>query len=454
MSSGRVVVVGGGLAGTEAAWAAATRGASVLLVEMRPARMTPAHRTGYLAELVCSNSLKSNRLSNAAGLLKEEMRRLGSLLLDKAVRHAVPAGEALAVDVEEFARDVTDAVRSHPAIQVVAQEAEGVPTERPCVVATGPLTSDNLAQSLCSLLGSEMLAFYDAVAPTVTADSINKEVVFRASRRGRSESGSEGDYLNCPMTEAEYRAFWEALVTAEQARPHLPDEDKTPFFEACIPVEELARRGYRTLAYGPMRPIGLRDPRTGRRPYAVVQLRQENRSGTLWSLVGFQTRLAWGDQKRVFRMIPGLEQAEFVRFGVMHRNTYVNSPRALRTTLETAKESRLFLAGQIVGVEGYMESAATGILAGINAVRILQGLPATVPPAETMLGGLCRYITEADPNHFAPMNANHGLLPPLPTRIPDRQARGLAYAQRALEALDAWMEGTELVAQIDAGVHP
>ncbi len=436
-----VVVVGGGLAGVECAWAAANRGAQVLLYEMRPTKLTPAHHTGDLAELVCSNSLKSSRLGNASGLLKEEMRRLGSVTLSVADTTAVPAGEALAVDPSLFAAGVTERIHAHTEITVVREEVLELPNQRPTVLATGPLTSTDLALSLQQLTGREALYFYDAVAPTVTADSIAMERVYRASRRGRGGTvgATSEDYLNCPMTKEEYQAFYQALIQAAQSTPHLPEEHNTTFFEGCLPIEELARRGPGTLLYGPMRPIGLPDPRTGRRPYAVVQLRQENKSGTLWGLVGFQTRLKWSEQQRVFRMIPGLEAAQFVRYGVLHRNTYLRSPEVLAPDLQVKAEPGIFVAGQLSGVEGYMESAAMGILAGINAARLAQGLPTVLPPAETMLGSLCRYLVECLPDRFAPMNANHGLLPPLTERAKDRKARGDLYAQRSLAALQTWI---------------
>jgi methylenetetrahydrofolate--tRNA-(uracil-5-)-methyltransferase len=441
-----VVIVGGGLAGTEAAWSAANHGAQVLLYEMRPERQTPAHHTGYLAELVCSNSLKSALLSNASGLLKEEMRRLGSILLSTAELTSVPAGEALAVDPELFAAGVTDRISRRSDISVIREEVHEIPEHRPTVIATGPLTSKGLISSLQKLTGESALSFFDAVAPTVTLDSINMDRAFWASRRNRSLSNDSdeqcgaGDYLNCPLTKEEYEAFYAALVQAEQAMPHLPEEVNAPFFEACIPVEELARRGPHTLVFGPMRPVGLVDPHTGNRPYAVVQLRQENRLGTLWGLVGFQTRLRWEEQRRVFRMIPALEHAEFVRYGVMHRNTYIKSPAVLTAAMEMRRHLGLFVAGQLTGVEGYMESAATGILAGINAARCAYGLPSVVPPAETVIGSLCRHIAESDAAHFTPMNANYGLLPPLAERIRGRRARGEAYAARSLVAFENWVD--------------
>lgn len=445
MIRNHITVIGGGLAGSEAAWAAASRGATVTLYEMRPTKMTPAHRSDRLAELVCSNSLKSALLTNAAGLLKEEMRRLGSVVVAAAGISAVPAGEALAVDPEAFAAAVTERLAACDRITVVREEVQALPEDRPVVIATGPLTSETMTAALAELTGEESLHFFDAVAPTVTLESLDMDRVFRASRRGRglsaeAEAGETlGDYINCPMTREEYEAFYDALIHAEIADPHLASEKDAPYFEACIPVEVMARRGPRTLAFGPMRPVGLTDPRTGRRPYAVVQLRQENRQGTLWGLVGFQTRLKWGEQRRVFRMIPGLEHAEFVRYGVMHRNTYLNSPRALEPTAQTRHDRGVFVAGQLAGVEGYVESAALGILAGLNAARLASGLRPLVPPAETVLGSLCRYITEADPRSFAPMNANHGLLPPLVPRPRDRRERGQAYAERSLAALDAWI---------------
>lgn len=445
MIRNHITVIGGGLAGSEAAWAAASRGATVTLYEMRPTKMTPAHRSDRLAELVCSNSLKSALLTNAAGLLKEEMRRLGSVVVAAAGMSAVPAGEALAVDPEAFAAAVTERLAACDRITVVREEVQALPVDRPVVIATGPLTSEPMTAALAEVTGEESLHFFDAVAPTVTLESLDMDRVFRASRRGRgllaeAEAGETlGDYINCPMTREEYEAFYDALIHAEIADPHLASEKDAPYFEACIPVEVMARRGPRTLAFGPMRPVGLTDPRTGRRAYAVVQLRQENRQGTLWGLVGFQTRLKWGEQRRVFRMIPGLEHAEFVRYGVMHRNTYVNSPRALEPTTQTRHDRGVFVAGQLAGVEGYVESAALGILAGLNAARLASGLQPLVPPAETVLGSLCRYITEADPRSFAPMNANHGLLPPLVPRPRDRRERGQAYAERSLAALDAWI---------------
>ena len=445
MTPPRVTVVGGGLAGSEAAWTAAGLGVEVRLIEMRPAKMTAAHRTDRFAELVCSNSFKSARLTNASGLLKEEMRRLGSLVVAEAEAAAVPAGEALAVDPEAFAEAITRRIASCPQIVVERREASAVPADRPVIIATGPLTSEAMAAALGELTGQASLHFYDAVAPTVTLESIDMTRAFRASRRNRGptdESVGSDDYINCPMTREEYDRFYQALIHAEAADPHLASEKDARYFEACVPVEVLAARGPRTLAFGPMRPVGLVDPRTGRRPHAVVQLRQENRLGTLWGLVGFQTRLKWGEQRRVFRLIPGLESAEFVRYGVMHRNTYVNSPLVLLPDLQMRAHDGIFLAGQLTGVEGYIESAAMGLLAGLNAARRALGLGTVTPPKETVIGSLCRYITEADPRSFAPMNANHGLLPPIEPRPRDRTQRGPAFAARSLEALERWLTMT------------
>jgi methylenetetrahydrofolate--tRNA-(uracil-5-)-methyltransferase len=428
---------------------------------MRPVRSTPVHQTGDLAELVCSNSFKSNLLTNASGVLKEEMRRLGSLILPIAERHRVPAGEALAVDREPFAQEVSATIAAHPNIEVVREEISTIPPDRPLIIATGPLTSEHLAQDLIRYTGTESLAFFDAVAPTVTAESIDMERVYRASRRGKGDPQPEADgvgcagapeesadYLNCPFTRDEYMAFWEALNGAEKAPVHSFEEEmlpgKTSFFEMCVPVEELARRGPRTLAFGPMKPIGLVDPRTGRRPWAVVQLRQENKEATLWGLVGFQTRLKWGEQKRVFRMIPGLENAEFVRYGVMHRNTYVNAPLLLDLTCQMREHPGLFLAGQMTGVEGYLESAATGLIAGLNAQRLLAGLPPATPPRETVLGSLCAYLVESDPKHFAPMNSNWGIVPELSgPHIRDKRERARLKGERALQALEGWLRTLE-----------
>jgi methylenetetrahydrofolate--tRNA-(uracil-5-)-methyltransferase len=448
-----ITVIGGGFAGVEAAWAAARRGSRVLLYEMRPKRSTAVHRTGDLAELVCSNSFKSNLLTNASGVLKEEMRRLGSLILPIAEKHRVPAGEALAVDREAFAREVTETLESHPNIVVRREEVCQIPEARPLVIATGPLTSEAMAEEIRRLTGGDSLYFYDAVAPTVLLDSVDQTKVFRASRRGKgagiapaaepADSGESSDYLNCPMNREEYLAFWNAVVNAELASSHNPEDEKLIFFEMCVPIEELARRGERTLAFGPMKPIGLTDPRTGRRPYAVVQLRQENREGTLWGLVGFQTRMKWGEQKRIFRMIPGLENAEFVRYGVMHRNTYVCAPKLLDYAMQLREHPGLFMAGQITGVEGYLESAAIGMVAGLNAHRLAQGRELLRIPRETALGSLCAYLVETEPERFAPMNANFGIMPELPETIRDKREKARRKAAIALSAIDRFREEIE-----------
>jgi methylenetetrahydrofolate--tRNA-(uracil-5-)-methyltransferase len=403
-------VVGGGLAGSEAAWALAERGVHVTLYEMRPAVKTPAHHTARLAELVCSNSFKSVDVTNAHGLLKAELRALGSLLLPCADLARVPGGTALAVDREIFSQAVHDRVTAHPNITVVHEEAAGLPS--PGVVATGPLTSARLTEAIVARLGSAALAFYDAIAPVVSSDSLDHERLYALSRYGKGEGD---DYLNAPMDAAAYERFLDALIEADQHQGH--EFDQVPYFEGCLPVEEMARRGRETLRFGPMKPVGLPDPRTGREPHAVVQLRREDRAGQMWNLVGFQTRLRIPEQQRVFRLIPGLEQAEYLRFGSIHRNSYLNSPASLGPALTARDDDRLFFAGQLTGVEGYTESLGTGLLAGINLARRLQGKPGAVPPPTTMLGGLYRYLREADPKHFQPMNANFGLLEPLSGKV-------------------------------------
>jgi len=436
-----VAIVGGGLAGSEAAWAAANMGVPVALIEMRPTKMTPAHRTGLLAELVCSNSLKSRLLTSAHGLLKEEMRRLGSLVVPCAEEAAVPAGEALAVDVTRFASAVTAKLEAHPLVSIVREEATDIPDAPAAVIATGPLTSDALSARLAALAGQQHLYFYDAIAPSVLAETIDRPKVFAASRYGKGDAA----YLNCPMTEGEYSAFREALLSAERVEPR--DFEPLHLFEGCLPIEELAARGPLAMAYGPLKPVGLVDPRTGRRPFAAVQLRQEDAEATVFGLVGFQTRLKYPEQKRVFRMIPGLEQAVFSRYGQMHRNTYLNSPQVLNECLQV-KEYRhgaLFLAGQIVGVEGYTESAATGIIAGINAARAIRGQMPVAPPPQTMIGALLQYVAgQADPTRypsgsFQPMNSNFGLLPPVTGRM-KKEERHARAVQRALAAIDAFTE--------------
>ena len=426
------------MAGSEAAWQAANRGGRVRLVEMRPVKTTPAHHSDKAAEIVCSNSFKSNLLTNASGVLKEEMRRLGSLIVGCADQTAVPAGEALAVDRDAFSELVTHRLEAHPNITFVREEAVELPAEGEVVIASGPLTSDALAQKIGELTGRYDLYFYDAVAPIVDASTINYDKVFRASRRGKGrDEGSEDDaaYLNCPMEKDEYLAFHAELVQAEKAPVH--DFEDVKYFEACLPVEELAARGPKTLAFGPLKPVGLEDPRTGRRPYAVVQLRQENKAATLYNLVGFQTRLKWGEQKRILRMIPSLENAEFVRFGVMHRNTYIHSPGLLDATLALRTQPRMRFAGQIVGVEGYLESAAMGLVAGLNAARAAASETPIVFPEETVLGSLTQYVSAYEGKHFAPMNSCWGLLPPLPERVKDKREKGRRMGERALSAFDA-----------------
>jgi methylenetetrahydrofolate--tRNA-(uracil-5-)-methyltransferase len=418
----RATVVGGGLAGSEAARALAERGVEVTLVEMRPGKGTPAHQTGRLAELVCSNSFKSVELVNAHGLLKAELESLGSILLEAARGARVPGGAALVVDREIFSAAVDARVRSHPRITVVDQEATELP--RAGIVATGPLTSDALAQVIAAELGVESLAFFDAIAPIVSAESLDHDHLYALSRYGK---GDGDDYLNAPMSRDEYQAFIAAVAAGDQFSAH--GFDQVPYFEGCLPIEEMARRGPETLRFGPMKPVGLRDPRTGREPHAVVQLRREDRAGQMWNLVGFQTRLRIPEQQRVFRSIPGLGAAEFLRYGSIHRNSYLNSPRCLGPGL---RRGEVFFAGQLTGVEGYTESLGTGLLAGINLHRLLAGQPVTVPPPTTMLGGLYRYLAEADPAHFQPMNANFGLLDPLPDGIKkaDRRAALVARAER------------------------
>lgn len=425
-----VKVVGGGLAGSEAAWQLAIRGHRVRLYEMRPVRNTAAHQTERLAELVCSNTFKSTEITNAHGLLKAEMRVLGSIILECADETRVAAGSALAVDRDLFAAAVTERIARQNLIEVVREEVSELPD--PGIVATGPLTSDLLAQSIASRLGVDGLAFYDAIAPIVSFESIDESVVFRASRYGKEtmEGEEEGAYLNCPMTREQYDAFIQALTDADQFHGH--EFDKVPYFEGCMPVEEAAKRGRETLRFGPMKPVGLRDPRTGREAHAIVQLRREDRAGRMWNLVGFQTRLRIPEQQRVFHLIPGLENAEFLRFGSIHRNSYINSPATLSPRLST-RDGNTFFAGQITGVEGYTESAATGLLAGINMARMLEGEAAALPPATTMMGALYRYMREADPRHFQPMNANFGLLDDLAEPVRDKKKKREMFAARALE---------------------
>ncbi|MGQ9599731.1 MAG: FADH(2)-oxidizing methylenetetrahydrofolate--tRNA-(uracil(54)-C(5))-methyltransferase TrmFO [Anaerolineae bacterium] len=431
-----LIVIGGGLAGSEAAWQAAEQGLEVVLYEMRPRRMTPAHTSGQLAELVCSNSLGSNRIDRASGLLKEELRRLSSLVIACADATALPAGQALAVDREIFAAAVTERIQAHPRITLCREEATAIPIGKPVVIASGPLTSPALAEAIAVLTGAESLYFYDAMAPIVTAESVNMEIAFRASRYG--SGAEEGDYLNCPMNREQYERFVQELVNAETFPLRDFEREDPRFFEACLPIEVLARRELNALAFGPLKPVGLTDPHTGRRPFAVVQLRQDNRAGTLYNLVGFQTNLTWNEQKRVFRLIPGLEQAEFVRFGQMHRNTFLNAPLLLHPTMQFRKRDDLFFAGQITGTEGYVGSVASGLVAGLNAARWLAGRPLLTFPPTTLIGALCEYVSTAS-GDFQPMKANFGLLPPLDPPIRSKQERYAAYARRALADLEAFL---------------
>ncbi|MCL4264525.1 MAG: methylenetetrahydrofolate--tRNA-(uracil(54)-C(5))-methyltransferase (FADH(2)-oxidizing) TrmFO [Anaerolineae bacterium] len=427
-----LIVIGGGLAGAEAAWQAAELGVPVRLYEMRPRQNTPAHATAWLAELVCSNSLGSFLPDKAPGLLKAELRGLGSLILTCAQETAVPAGSSLAVDRDLFAQRVTEKIESHPLIELVREEVTAVPPT-PTIIASGPLTSSALAASLSELTGQQHLYFYDALSPIVQADSIDMSVAFRDSRYDRGEQ-EEGDYINCPLNKVEYFQFQEALLTAETIILKQFEQEDPHFFEGCMPIEQIARRGDKALAFGPMRPVGLVDPRTGARPYAVVQLRQDNLIGSLYNIVGFQTNLRWGEQKRVLRLIPGLANAEFMRYGMMHRNTYINAPQLLHPSLQYRGRADLFFAGQITGVEGYMGNAATGWLAGVNAARLLKGqLPVILPPT-TMLGALCHYVTHAEAGHFQPMKANFGLLPAPQHDLP-KSERYRWYSERALTAL-------------------
>ncbi|MBI3357823.1 MAG: methylenetetrahydrofolate--tRNA-(uracil(54)-C(5))-methyltransferase (FADH(2)-oxidizing) TrmFO [Nitrospirae bacterium] len=428
-----IVIVGGGLAGSDAAWQAANRGARVTLYEMRPKEMTKAHKTGGLAELVCSNSLGSTDPKNAPGILKEEMRRLGSLIIAAAEQSRVPAGSALAVDRDRFSLNITQALEGHPNIRILHEEIVDIPTDCLCVIATGPLTSDKLSQAIRAATQSQHLYFFDAISPIIDADSINMDIVFRASRY---DKGGD-DYLNCPMTEEQYNTFYDALLAAEKVQPK--EFEKTPYFEACIPIEVMAERGRHTMQFGPLKPVGLEDPRTGVQPSAVVQLRTENVHRTCYNMVGFQTKLTYSEQKRVFRLIPGLEQAEFLRYGSLHRNTFINSPQLLTNTLQFKARGRLFFAGQLVGVEGYTESAAMGGLAGINAVRALRGQPLVTPPTTTAHGCLVSHIALSDPKHFQPMNTNFGLFPPLPNPPRDKEKKRQMIAQRALEDFESWM---------------
>lgn len=428
-----LTIIGGGLAGCEAAWQAARRGLSVVLHEMKPEKFSPAHHLPGLAELVCSNSLRGISLDNAVGLLKEELRRCGSLTMEAAEATCVPAGGALAVDRQLFSDYVTEKISAHPLIQVEHGEVAGIPPEGRVIIASGPLTSDALAESLAELTG-DRLYFYDAIAPIVAADSLDMTKVFAASRYGK---GDGDDYLNCPLNEDEYLRFVDELLRGEKVPAK--DFEKVVHFEGCMPVEVLAGRGVETLRFGPMKPVGLVDPRNGVEPHAVIQLRAENREKTMYNLVGFQTKLTYGEQRRIFRLIPGLEQVEFVRLGSMHRNTFINSPSLLLPSQQMKNDPRIIFAGQITGVEGYVESAASGFLAGVTAAALAQGRENVVPPPETALGALMAHITNADAKHFQPMNVNYGLFPELPGRVKKKERRQ-KLAERALETLECWKE--------------
>ncbi|MBG9450280.1 tRNA (uracil-5-)-methyltransferase [Cytobacillus firmus] len=433
MKDTAVNVIGAGLAGSEAAWQLASRGINVNLYEMRPVRQTPAHHTDKFAELVCSNSLRANTLTNAVGVLKEEMRKLNSVIIHSADSSAVPAGGALAVDRHDFAARVTEQVKNHPNVTVINEEVTDIP-EGPTVIATGPLTSEALSAKLKELSGEDYLYFYDAAAPILEKDSIDMNKVYLKSRYDKGEAA----YLNCPMTEEEFDRFYEALTSAETVP--LKEFEKEIFFEGCMPIEVMANRGKKTMLFGPMKPVGLEDPKTGKRPYAVVQLRQDDAAGTLYNIVGFQTHLKWGPQKEVIRLIPGLENAEIVRYGVMHRNTFINSPKVLRATYQFKNRDDLFFAGQMTGVEGYVESAASGLVAGINAARLVAGEDPIEFPHETAIGSMARYITTANPKSFQPMNANFGLFPELPEKIRGKKERNEKHAERALGTIQNFVK--------------
>lgn len=431
-----VNVIGAGLAGSEAAWQLANRGIKVKLYEMRPVKQTPAHHTDKFAELVCSNSLRANNLTNAVGVIKEEMRQLDSLIIASADKCAVPAGGALAVDRHEFAANVTEAIRNHANIEVINEEVTELP-EGITVIASGPLTSPALAEEIRKLTGEDYLYFYDAAAPIIERDSIDMDKVYLKSRYDKGEAA----YLNCPMNNEEFDRFYEALITAEVAP--IKDFEKEMYFEGCMPIEVMAKRGPKTMLFGPLKPVGLEDPKTGKRPRAVVQLRQDDAAGTLYNLVGFQTHLKWGAQKEVLQLIPGLENVEIVRYGVMHRNTFINSPNVLSSTYQLKAKPTILFAGQMTGVEGYVESAGSGLMAGINAARLAKGEKPVRLPKETALGSMSRYITEANPNNFQPMNINFGLFPDLGERIKVKSERAEKHAARALEALQQFKETTD-----------
>ena len=435
-------IIGGGLAGTEAAWQAAELGVDVKLYEMRPQRQTPAHTTDNLAELVCSNSMGSFLPHKAPGLLKAEMRGLGSMILDCAEKTAVPAGSSLAVDRATFSAAVHDRISTHPRIELIREEVLEIPQHQPVIIASGPLTSAPLAKSIGQLTGEDQLYFYDALSPIVEHDSINMDIAFRKSRYDKGEQ-DEGDYINCPMTEAEYDTFYNAVLTAETITLREFEREDAKFFEGCMPIEAMAKRGRKALAFGPMRPVGLIDPRTDKRPFAVVQLRQDNLAGSLYNIVGFQTNLKWGEQRKVLRLIPGLEQAEFLRYGMMHRNTYINSTKLLQPTLQYRGRSSLFFAGQIVGVEGYMGNAASGLVAGINAARLLNGDMPVIYPPNTMLGALHHYVTHAEAKNFQPMKANFGLFDNPQERM-GKADRYRWYSKRALTSMRRFARSNNL----------
>lgn len=440
-----IQIVGAGLAGCEAAFQAAERGVRVILHEMRPHKRTAAHKTDFFGELVCSNSLKTEQLYSAPGLLKQELRRLGSLLMRAAEVARVPGGHALTVDREIFSAEITRAIESHPLIDIRRGEVTKIPEKDVTIIATGPLTSDALAREITALTGSSRLYFYDSISPIVSADSIDMSIAFRASRYGKSLDGTD-DYINCPLNKADYAAFVSALMAAEFYEPHI-EEDRIPYFEGCLPIEELARRGWETLRFGPMKPTGLEDPRTGRWPYAAVQLRQENQRADSYNLVGFQNHMRFGDQARVFRMIPGLQNAEFLRFGQIHRNTYINSPALLKPTMQLKRIPRIFFAGQISGVEGYAESIATGLIAGCNAAAIARGEEISAFPRETALGSLCHYLVHSDPSNFQPANITFDLLPALDDVTKqqlrnDKPARHAEICRRAMDAMDQFLYGS------------
>jgi methylenetetrahydrofolate--tRNA-(uracil-5-)-methyltransferase len=437
-------VIGGGLAGTEAAWQIAQAGIPVILYEMRPQQLSPAHHTEHLAELVCSNSFGAQATDRASGLLHEELRQLGSIIIRKADEHAVPAGGALAVDRAVFSQDLTETLAHHPLIELRREEIHHIPTDGIVVLTTGPLTSPTLAEDLQRFTGMAYLSFFDAASPIVVGESINLDIAFLASRYDRGEAA----YLNCPMTKEQYLHFWQELCQAEQAELKEFERETAKFFEACLPIEEMARRGEDTMRYGPLKPVGIFDARHGdfrapenqsKRPYAVVQLRQEDKAGQLWNMVGFQTNLRWGEQKRVFRLIPGLENAEFVRMGVMHRNTFINSPELLHPTLQFKQQSTVLAAGQLIGTEGYTAATAGGWLAGTNAARIAKGQVPIALPATTMMGALFEFISSASPKHFQPMPPNFGILPELPQRIRNKQERYGKYRDRSFADLNAWL---------------